>query len=453
MLKAVKENDSISNLARNPLMIAIIAIIYEEDRELPQRRAALYQRAVEVLLSKWDIRKKMENKFSPEKKEFILRKLALENHCQNRRTMSEAAILEMIEQYAPQVQLEKQDAEPLLKEIWQRSYLLRQIAMGTYDFLHLSFQEYFTALELTKQPEGIGTIITHIDKPLWEEPIRLYAGITQDAGPLIKQIQNGVPEDIFYSNIMLAGQCIVDAEFPEPDLKEEIIQKLWSLYNDSEFELLRKRALEVLALVRPRRIIDYLIQQLNDENSVVRGRASKALGAIGSIEAIPVLIQTLQWDKDSLVRGDAAYALGTIGSQEVITTLIQEMKTDIDYIRLRTAEALAVIGSPEAIPVLIQALESDKNSQVRNNAAYALGTLSNPEPIPVLIKALKTDKSSNVRGSAAKALGKIGKETTIQPLKKALNDNEKIVKNKAFEALEKISKRVGVRITRTTEDR
>ena len=51
MSKAVMKNDNIRALAQNPLMIAIIAVIYEEDRELPQRRADLYKRAVEVLLS------------------------------------------------------------------------------------------------------------------------------------------------------------------------------------------------------------------------------------------------------------------------------------------------------------------------------------------------------------------------------------------------------------------
>jgi len=68
MLKAVMENENIKAMAKNPLMISIIAIIYEEDQELPQRRADLYKRAIDVLLSKWDIRKKLENRFKAEKK-------------------------------------------------------------------------------------------------------------------------------------------------------------------------------------------------------------------------------------------------------------------------------------------------------------------------------------------------------------------------------------------------
>ena len=62
MFGAIMGNEQIKAIARNPLMIAIIAIIYEEDKKLPQKRALLYQRCVEVLLSKWDVQKRLKNK-------------------------------------------------------------------------------------------------------------------------------------------------------------------------------------------------------------------------------------------------------------------------------------------------------------------------------------------------------------------------------------------------------
>jgi HEAT repeat protein len=437
MLKAVTGNESIKHLAKNPLMIAIIAIIYEEDKELPRRRAALYERAVEVLLSKWDVGKRIKNRFPSEKKEFILRKLAFENHCLNRRTMSRQAILEIINGHASQIGLKEEDAEVFLEEIWQRSYLLREIAGDTFDFLHLSFQEYFTALELEKQEDGIGTIIEHISEPWWEEPILLYAGISGDAAPLIKRIQKEVPEDMFYSNLMLAGKCIADAEFTEPALKEEIIEKLWSFYNTGEYRLLKQRAMEVLSLVKPRHIIDALIKQLTDEDGSVRENAAYALGVLSIVEALPALLKALSTDKDSRVRGSAAYALRAIGSTEALPALLKALRTDEDcVVRESAADALSGIGGVDALPALLKVLRTAKSGFVRDCAANALRDIGSAEAIPALLKALSADKERFVRGDAASALGAIGSVEVIPALLNTLSmDNDGYVHVYVTEAL------------------
>jgi len=41
-------------LAANPLLLSLIAIVFERDLELPERRAKLYERCVQVLLTEWD---------------------------------------------------------------------------------------------------------------------------------------------------------------------------------------------------------------------------------------------------------------------------------------------------------------------------------------------------------------------------------------------------------------
>jgi predicted NACHT family NTPase len=293
MQAAIKANEQLKALARNPLMIAIIAIIHEEDRELPQRRADLYSRCVDVLLSKWDVQKRLKNEYPVDKKEFILRKLALHCHNNNKRVMTEKEVMQEMLMYFQQIQLKKEEAKPLLDEIWQRSYLLRQISMDRYDFLHLSFQEYFTASELKERDDGISTIIRHLEEPWWEEPILLYAGISKDATALIKRIQEEVPEDFFYSNLMLFGKCVADAEFTEPSLRDEIVNELWSLYKIAEFSPLKEKAINVLALIKSDIITDSRIKELKAKDSVVRRRAASALGSIGSETAIEDLISTL----------------------------------------------------------------------------------------------------------------------------------------------------------------
>ncbi|MCX5638084.1 MAG: HEAT repeat domain-containing protein, partial [Planctomycetota bacterium] len=333
MFDAVMENEQIKTLARTPLMIAIIAIIYEEDRKLPQRRADLYQRCVEVLLSKWDVRKRLKNIYPADKKEFVLRKIALYGHSNNKKIMTKEEVESEMLKHFPRIGLGKNDVQPVLDEIWQRSYLLRQISMSSFDFLHLSFQEYFTALEMKEGEDGISIAISHLVEPWWEEPILLYAGINKDASGLIKAIREKVPEDMFYSNLMLFGKCIADAEYTELEVKKEVIDKLWSLYQTAEFRLLKEKAMEVLARIKPDSIIDLLIGDLREkESSDVRWRAAYALGRIGSEKALEPLLKALATDKNNYVQGNAAIALGSIRGEKAVELLSKALATDKEVV-------------------------------------------------------------------------------------------------------------------------
>jgi len=443
MYRAIKENEQIKKLARNPLIIAIIAIIYEEDEELPQKRAKLYERCVEVLLSKWDVQKKLKNRYPAEKKEFILRRLALYAHNNNKRVLTEPEVIQELLRYFPHIWLRKEDAKSFLDEIWQRSYLLRQIAMDSYDFLHLSFQEYFTALELRERgDEGIAIVIEHLLEPWWEEPTLLYAGLSKDATTLIRRIQDEVPEDIFYSNLMLFGKCIADAEFTEPTLRDTIVNELWSLYQTAEFAPLKEKAIRILSLIKPDTIIDSLITDLRAEDSSLRREAASALAKLGSEKAINPLIKALTDDKESDVQERAAIALGQLGSEKALDPLIKVLTTDVhkeNNLRWTVAFALGVLGSEKALDPLIKVLTTDKASSVRWAAAYALGNIGSEKAIDPLIKALTTDKDTLVRWDSAEALGKIRSEKAIDPLIKALTtDKDTVVRWYSAEALGKI---------------
>jgi HEAT repeat protein len=437
MLQAVQTNKNIEVLARNPLMISIIAIIYEEEGKLPQRRADLYERTIDVLLDKWDAARKIKNQFPIHKKEFFLRKLAFLIHSRKQRTILEKEILKEITRYSARIGLKNEDARPFLEEIWKRSYILRQISIDAYEFFHLSFQEYLTAIELKNQADGMTTIISHLFEPWWEESILLYAGISRDAGPLIKRVQKEVPEDIFYNKLMLTGKCIADAEFTDPELKEEIIQKIWSIYESGEYQLFINRALDVISRIKPKNIINLLINRLTHRDSSVRKRAIESLGVIGSTKAIPLLIRVLTTHKESSIRWNAAYAITKIGSNEPIQELIQVLTTHKENsIRSRAAYVLGAIGSAEAVPHLIKTLDTNKDSSVRWRTIEALGAIGNIKAIPPLIKTLKTDEDSSVRGYAAEALGSIGSSDAIPSLIQALfTDKDSSVQWHAASAL------------------
>jgi HEAT repeat protein len=435
MLQLLKDNEDIKNLAKNPLILSIIARCQEDDEGV-HKRAGIYKRIIEVLLGGWDAHKKIASQFSPDKKWYFLRKLAALNHRRDRRTITEKEILEEIDKYSLLLGLKMEECRPFFEEVCQRNYILRQLFIDTYEFLYLSFQEYFTALELNEREDGIATIIHHLSDSWWEGPILFYPGVSANANPLVKRIQKQ-PEDIFYSNLVLSGKCIADASSIDPLLKEEIVQELWLLYNTSEFILLREKALAVLSRIRPRRIVDLLVDQLTDKEPYVRRRAAETLGSLGSAEILPVLIMVLMKEKETKIRSHAAISLGKIGSAEAIRPLIGVLHTDKDSeVRKSAAEALGLIGSTGVLPELVKVLTTDKDNQVRMGAAEALGKIKGDMTVSQLINTFAAEKDSSVRWRIAMSLGKLGGIDARDILIKTLsNDEAREVRESAAEAL------------------
>lgn len=403
IIEAIKKSDRILAIARNPLMISIISIIYEEDRQLPQRRVELYSRCIEVLLNRWDIARRINNKYDSKAKEKIIRKFALESHISNNKTFSKDDVLIKFSEYLPEVNIAKEDSEDILNEIVQRNALLEEISMDSYEFVHLSFQEYLTALEL-REEKDYNVILKHLYEPWWEEVILLFGGFDRDATDLIKKIikkeinHKKFKEDIFYSNLMILGKIIADADYTNIELRNQIIENLWKLYQTANFDSLKEKAIDVLSLIKPHDLICSQIKDLENEDKVIRGNAAEVLGKIKTEIAIDSLINTLTNDEDSNVRGSAVTALGNIRNEKAVTPLINTLTNDEDSnVRRSAANALGNIKNEKATDSLINALKTDKNFGVQSGAAFALGEIFNEKAIEALIDALISKKDNRIR--------------------------------------------------------
>ena len=170
------------------------------------------------------------------------------------------------------------------------------------------------------------------------------------------------------------------------------------------------------------------INKLQDKNPKVRVNAAVALGRIGSVDAVPTLIQALQ-DENPMVRAASASTLGNTGekSKDAEPALIQLLQDQDVFVRVSAARALGQIGTPEAIkgvedavPSLIQELQ-DHDKWVLRNAARALGYVGKAakDAVPALIRLLQ-DQDKFVRTNAARALKQIGTPDAIKAVDKVL---------------------------------
>jgi len=243
--------------------------------------------------------------------------------------------------------------------------------------------------------------------------------------------------------------------------------------NDEQFETIlrmlkkgetseeRHGAAIALGELKNLKAIPALITALKDEDWSVRSSAAEAIGKIAEanpgkevLEAITALINALK-DEDSDVRLSAAEAIREIaeanpGNKEVleaITALINALKDDYSRVRESAAEAIGKIGEAnpnskevlEAIPALITALK-DNNKDVRKRAAEVIGKIGvNDEQFETIVRMLKEGETWEERHGAAIALGELKNLKAIPALITALKDNNKDVRKRAAEAIEKIA--------------
>lgn len=426
-------------------MISIIAILYEEDRHLPQRRVELYELCMDILLNRWDLKRKIKNKYDEKAKEKILRKIALEFHILEKKTFTKEEILLNISKNLPDVNIGTEEAENVLNEIVKRNALIKEISIDNYEFIHLSFQEYLAALELREQ-KNFKLLLKHLNEPWWIEVIQLFGGFDRDATELIQQIHNkekidiNFKEDIFYGNLLLLGKCIVDADFTNQEIKNQIAIDLWQVYQISEFSSVKNNIINILSIIKPQEIINLNLKDLEDIEPVIRNNAALALSYIGNEKAIEPLKYALANDKEINVRSNAAVALGNIKSEKIIEPLIQALATDkASDVRFSAARGLNNTGNEKAIDAIIKFILIEKGNHVKKILTVLLLYMQNKiseKSIELLINTLTTDKESYSREIASLILGFSKTEKAIEPLIKALvNDEDERVRYRVVEAL------------------
>ncbi len=153
--------------------------------------------------------------------------------------------------------------------------------------------------------------------------------------------------------------------------------------------------------------VDTLVQDLKDNDLIVRLHAAKALGEAKDARAVEPLIAALG---DKSCGHTAANALAKIG-KPAVETLIVALKNENPFVRRNAAEALGEIKDASAVKPLINALK-DNDLIVRRNAAKALGKIKDSSAEESLTSALK-DESPAVRRNAAIALREMGKPEAV----------------------------------------
>jgi energy-coupling factor transporter ATP-binding protein EcfA2 len=242
ILESFRQSASIRQLAGNPMLLTIMAIIGKH-QELPRERWKLYEHAASVLIEHWDVKRHLEslNVDAPfigedDKKE-LLRRLAYRmqagaaglkgNYIHSDELESE------FEQYLRERFTLLPDraatiAKHMIEQFRERNFILSLYGANIYGFVHRAFLEYFCAASFVYRfeksrelsPDELNSTVfgQHWQDEAWHEVLRLISGMVDErfAGDSIDYLIDASDEWFEKQtsklpwNIALAVQCFAE---------------------------------------------------------------------------------------------------------------------------------------------------------------------------------------------------------------------------------------------------
>ncbi|HMZ79945.1 MAG TPA: HEAT repeat domain-containing protein [Acidobacteriota bacterium] len=478
ILKAVDENPGVARLASNPLMLTILALIHRTGARLPSRRVELYELAVETLLEDWQLPRVGEkNIVKVDEADRLLAPLAYWMH-QHKPTglISKEELEEKLSESFARMRGRDVESDEVrlavtdfLRRVREHTGIFVERAPKQFGFMHLTFEEYFTAREITRRAKDMsGKIYPYRHNPRWLEPILLAVAsrTADDAADIIrtailsegeeaqeKGFKPSLHKDILHRDLLLAVRCIGDCEAVEPRFRKEVIERVLQILFDvtriGVYRPLQNRILTTLESLHGcdacGDAVPIVLELLCDEDRTVRGRAAEALGRLGDVstEVVNGLLTLLPhegWFVNLHVQ-DALERLGAISS-EVVSSLLAWLCDANPLVRVWVVSSLRRLGAGNAEVVTgLLTLLRDENSEVRLKVAEALGyqDARNLEVVSGL-RSLLHDQESFVRVCAAEALVSLGvvKPIVVSDLLGFLRDTDWRVRSRATYVLGKL---------------
>ncbi|EPF18860.1 MAG: NACHT domain-containing protein [Microcystis aeruginosa Ma_MB_F_20061100_S19] len=362
LIQNLRARPKIMALARNPLLLTIIAYLYTDiPFVLPHSRAEFYTQATNVLLELRDQERNISNQYTGVNKRRVLQHLALyaqdsaKRQQQDRRSLLDSEVWEQVKQVLPSLNLEPKEANSIVDEIVKRSGLLLRIDGGQrYYFPHLTLQEYFVAAALTdKQAELIQKWQNAPSD--WLEIVKLWCGLANNSTDLITAV--------YQQDALTAFECLADAQEVKPEVAQEIIDYFKTQLRTDES--ICSAFGSVAADFRPRgkALFDFLVASL--DNSASQKAAAQALSATNLPQAVEKLV--IYYDPNQPHFIEVREALIRMGGLAVNQLESLARKGSIEAM-----DDLVKIAIPEAAEAL-ERLQEDPN--LRGKVSFRLAAL------------------------------------------------------------------------------
>ncbi len=418
LLQAIQQSPAIQQLAGNPLLLTLMAIL-NRSQELPRDRAELYSQCARLLLHQWKTDLAFEAtpelaqaQLDGKDKLGLMKRIAwtlqagadgdvgnlvnLIEENQLERTLSEG----LEDMGTPGLRPDRA-ARALIEQLRGRNFMLCFMGGGNYAFVHRTFLEYFCAgaivdrfqVDQTLTLDALMTeIFGHWPDETWHEVLRLVA--SQLAPKFVKEICDWLLQqpdpNKSCNHIFLAALCVGEVRNRgELGSTEALVRQATKDLIEIDFEDFSFIPLKPVGLVADvwkgdPDTLPWIKEHIHShQNEVVR---------------ISMLVQLLEsWDEEE----DPGFL-----------TLVKERAQSDEHrtVRLVLLTVLARFckDEPDTLAILKKHAQSDEADEVRKNLVEVLARdwKDHPETLAILKERAQSDEADEVRQKSVQQLAR-----------------------------------------------
>lgn len=164
------ENEPIREIAVTPILLILTCLVFQSKGKFPNNRYKLYEEGIEILIKSWDKSRDIERQnkgiykeLTVQEKQDLLSHIASTTFEESEYFFERSKLWFLISEYININLLGKIDINSslgqeefniVINSIQVQHGLLVERARNIYSFSHLTFQEYFTAKKIAKDPES-----------------------------------------------------------------------------------------------------------------------------------------------------------------------------------------------------------------------------------------------------------------------------------------------------------
>lgn len=247
----IQLNPRLVDMAANPLLLTVMAVLHYKETELPNERAALYEKLIDLLLglwrahqldspisyNDWNIDRLRDERPTIEDLAFRMQQRPSQKSEQAADVELAQAQEWLYKRYTPGLHPDaaRRRVAELLSVLELQCGLLRQLESGAYTFTHYSFQEYLAACSLRaldkEKPESdVAFLLNHAHESRWRETLLLAVGhwsLGRDRDKAERLIR-ALLERADTNALLLAGAALADIRGDKklPQLRDQVAMSL-----------------------------------------------------------------------------------------------------------------------------------------------------------------------------------------------------------------------------------